>query len=104
MKVKENTLKTVNTNYKTEEAGSLILKSIKEEINFYKLKNLSAWESNHSFNNFEYEQKINSLVEKMNQVQKMIQKAKETNSQLTITGNFKLATSNNESFKYDIAS
>ena len=65
----------INDSFTPNEVNDLIIKSIDNQINSYKLKNLSNWIHDHNCNQTPFTEKIEHLQKKKEELQNVIQQA-----------------------------
>jgi hypothetical protein len=87
-------IQLVDDSFTPSEVNNMILQSIDNQINNYKLKNLSNWIHNHNCDQGFYENKINQLKQKKEELQKMIQEAQSTGCNLKLSDNLEITLEN----------
>jgi hypothetical protein len=83
-------IELVNDSFTPSEVNNMILQSIDNQINNYKLKNLSNWIHDHNCDQGFYEKKINQLIQRKQELQGMIQEAQNTGCNLKLTENLEI--------------
>ena len=76
--------------FKPSVAKQLCSKMIDEQINFYKLQNLSQWIGNNNLSPDILDDKIATLHQRKNELNAIINKARDKGSKVNIYGDFKI--------------
>ena len=71
------------------EAKQVMLKVLDDQINYYKLQNLSCWMKDNTCN--PYESKIKELNQNKNELRRIINEAQTEGCNLSLHGDFKVA-------------
>jgi len=76
------------------EVNNLVIKSIDNQINNYKLKNLSNWIHNNNCDQDQYQQKIDQLKSRKEDLLNMIKDAQSSGCNLKLSENLEIALEN----------
>ena len=87
-------IQLVNGSFTPAEVNNLIIDSIDNQINNYKLKNLSNWIHDNDCDQESYANAIHQLEERKRELQNIIKEAKSAGCRITLTENVEISLEN----------
>lgn len=95
-------MKLIEGAYKPSEVLNVLSTLVNENINFYKLQSLKEWECDNGYDCNDFDQKIASLMNERENLRALINQAKTSGHELSITStiNIELVKANKKEVKY----
>ena len=84
----------LNDSFSPAEVSQLVIKSIDNQINNYKLQNLSNWVHDHNCDQQECRNKIQVLENRKKEIESMITQAQNTGCRISMSENIQLSLEN----------